>query len=92
MSSLTFEATIHIHPRGQRAMKVADARVRFLNRVLQLYEVRTPDGMCWEGPLEVDDLGRMLDSAYLIILEGGRTYRVAPTEMTDRWYVTVVKE
>ncbi len=86
-----YNATIHIHPRGQKAMKVADARVAFLNGEMQLFELQTPDGMCFEGPLEVDDVGRMLYSSYLVILEDGRTYRVSPQELTDRWYVQGVK-
>lgn len=84
-------ATIHIHPRGERAIQVATARVAFLNGEMQLYEVMTPDGMCFEGPMEPDDLGRMLYSAFLVILADGRTYRVAPQEYTDRWYVSGVK-
>lgn len=91
MASLSYNATIHIHPRGHRAIQVATACVTFLNRELQLNEVTTPDGAVWEGPLEPDELGRMLQSAYLIILEGGRTYRVSSVEMTDRWYVNVVQ-
>ena len=92
MATLAYNATIHIHPRGQRAMQVATASVEFINRQLVLTDVRTPDGMCWEGPVEPDDLGRMLQCDYLIILEGGRTYRVTSTEMSDRWYVRTVKE
>jgi hypothetical protein len=92
MASLSYNATIHIHPRGSRAIQVATAKVEFLNRNLQLYEVRTPDGAVWEGPVDTDEMGRMLQSSYLIILEGGRTYRVSSTEMTDRWYVSVVQQ
>lgn len=92
MATLSYNATIHIHPRGQRAIQVAEACVEFINRQLVLTNIRTPDGMCWEGPVEPDDLGRMLVTDYLIILEGGRTYRVTSTEASDRWYVRVVKE
>jgi hypothetical protein len=86
-----YNATIHIHPRGQKAIKVADARVAFLNGEMQLFELRTPDGMCFEGPFEVDEVGRMLESSYLVMIEDGRTYRVAAAEYTDRWYVQGVK-
>jgi hypothetical protein len=89
--SIQYNATLHIHPRGQRAIQVATARVAFLNGTMQLYDVQTPDGTTFEGPLEPDDLGRMLDFAYLVLLEDGRKYRVAPIEMTDRWYVSGVK-
>ena len=88
--SKQYNATIHIHPRGQRAIQVAEARVSFLNGKMQLEQVQTPDGMVFEGPLEPDELGRMLQTPYLVILEGGRTYRVAPVETTDRWYVNGV--
>ncbi|ASS76235.1 hypothetical protein CIG75_15660 [Tumebacillus algifaecis] len=67
-------------------MQVASARVAFLNGELQLFEVNTLDGMTWEGPLEADELGRMLESSYLVLLEDGRKYRVAAQEFTDRWY------
>ncbi|WP_157729589.1 hypothetical protein [Tumebacillus algifaecis] len=79
-------ATVHIQPRGEKAMQVASARVAFLNGELQLFEVNTLDGMTWEGPLEADELGRMLESSYLVLLEDGRKYRVAAQEFTDRWY------
>ncbi|MBL0386512.1 hypothetical protein JJB07_07610 [Tumebacillus sp. ITR2] len=82
-----YKATIHIHPAGQRAVQVATARVHFLNQILQIHDLTTQDGMCWEGPLDPDEIGRMLQSSYLIILEGGRTYRVSSVEATDRWYV-----
>ncbi|MFD2171624.1 hypothetical protein [Tumebacillus lipolyticus] len=84
---MSYKATVHIHPRGEKAMQVATARVAFLNGELQLFEVETPDGMLWEGPLEADELGRMLECAYLVLLEDGRKYRVAPQEMSDKWYV-----
>lgn len=87
-----FQATLHIHPSGQRAMQVATARVHFLNQTLQLHDVTTLDGMVFEGPLDPDEVGRMLQCAYLIILENGRTYRVASQETTDRWYVKRVSE
>jgi hypothetical protein len=91
MASLSYKATIHIHPRGHRALQVATARVEFINRDMVLCDIQTPDGMCWEGPVEPDELGRMLLCDYLIILEGGRTYRVSSAEMSDRWYVRTVK-
>jgi hypothetical protein len=84
---MSYNATVHIHPRGERAMQVATARVAFLHGEMQLFDVETPDGMFWEGPLEPDEIGRMLYSAYLILLEDGRKFRVAPQEMSDRWYV-----
>lgn len=83
-------ATIHIHPRGQRAMQVATARVSFLNGAMQLADVTTPDGTVFEGPLEADELGRMLQCSYLVLLNDGRKYRVASFEFTDRWYISGV--
>ena len=87
---MSTNATIHIHPRGQRAIQVAEARVAFLNGEMQLSDVTTPDGMVFEGPLEADELGRMLQSTYLVLLADGRKYRVASFEFTDRWYVSKV--
>lgn len=72
-------------------MQVATAKVEFLNMAMQIYDLATPDGMLFEGPLEPDEVGRMLYSAYLVIFEDGRVYRVAPQEMSDRWYVSRVK-
>ncbi|HEU4964823.1 MAG TPA: hypothetical protein VFV52_13335 [Bacilli bacterium] len=88
---MTYRATLHIHPQGQRAIQVATAEVEFLNQVMQIYNLTTPDGQIFEGPLEADEVGRMLYSAFLVILENGRVYRVAPREMSDRWYVSKVK-
>ncbi|ARU61845.1 hypothetical protein CBW65_13000 [Tumebacillus avium] len=83
---MTYQATIHIQPRGERAMQVATAHVTFLNGGMQLYEIETLDGMQWEGPVEADEMGRMLESAYLVLLEDGRKYRVAAQEFSDKWY------
>ncbi|PWK11222.1 hypothetical protein [Tumebacillus permanentifrigoris] len=82
-----YQATLHIHPAGQRAIQVATARVHFLNQTLQLHDLTTMDGTVWEGPLDPDEVGRMMQSSYLIILSSGRTYRVTSVEATDRWYV-----
>jgi hypothetical protein len=65
---------------------LAKAQVRFVQAKMEFEQIQLRSGDCFDGPLDMAEIGRMLQTSYWVIFRDGARFLVNSAEGSDRWY------